>query len=566
MTIQLIKLQIEKFLSDEVPSILAICGKWGVGKTHFWNRTVKELINSEERFCLPRYGYVSLFGINSLENLKSELFTATVDRQLVGKNLSDLKNLQNNQFASLKEVGKRLVGAFGSKLADTALKNSSTIVESLCFATIRKSVICIDDLERRSSKLILKDVLGLASHLKEQKKCKVVFLLNDGEEGLEDFEKYHEKVIDLKLRFEPTAEDCVEIAIQGKSDERIYLRELFCKLNVTNIRTIKKIERVVDMTVPLLKEFDPEIVKLAIRSIVLFGWCHYRANDPNIPTVEHVMGSGYARLGLGDSKNKTNEEKLWNGIIQQYGYSDTDRLDRSLLKGFTDGYLLEDEVRDAALEKNTSFLATKSKGSFSEAWDVFHDSLADNQDEVVTAIFQSFKDNINHISPINFNGMVTLFRELEENAKADEAIELYVMTRDPKDRIFDLSLYAFAGDITDEKIRKRFAEIHESALTKDSLSEVLQRLIERSGWNLSDEYFLSERSIDEFVDFFQNSAGPQLSEYVTRCLQFGRYSNASDQQKKIGENVSEALKRLAQNSKINKLRLKRYGISMGSGE
>ncbi len=53
-----------------------------------------------------------------------------------------------------------------------------------------------------------------------------------------NFEKYHEKVVDLTLRFEPTAEDCVEIALPGKSDELSHLRECICRLNIS-IRTSK---------------------------------------------------------------------------------------------------------------------------------------------------------------------------------------------------------------------------------------------------------------------------------------------------------------------------------------
>ena len=49
------------------------------------------------------------------------------------------------------------------------------------------TIICMDDLERRGKNLSPKDVMGLISHLKEQKKCKVVLILND--EKLEEFKE-----------------------------------------------------------------------------------------------------------------------------------------------------------------------------------------------------------------------------------------------------------------------------------------------------------------------------------------------------------------------------------------
>jgi hypothetical protein len=375
MSIQLIKEQIRRFLADDSPSILAICGKWGVGKTHFWNTTIQEYAKSKETFKLDKYGYTSLFGINSLGTLKSELFTSIVDRNLAGKDITNIETAQENKLKTALSYGKMILGSVGPKAADLVMRNSSSIAESLYFASIRKAVICFDDLERKSKGLELRDVLGLASLLKEQKKCKVVLLLNDDEEGLEDFKKYHEKVVDLKLRFEPTTKECVQIALPGGSEETKKLRESICKLKITNIRTIKKIERVVNIALPLFTDFEPEITDQAISSLVLFSWCHYRSEKKDIPTIEHVTKSGYAWLGLSDEKfadaeKELSEEKLWNDVVQQYGYTHTDEFDLELVKGVVDGYFDEDALVAAASQNNESIIAAKTSGSFRNAWDV----------------------------------------------------------------------------------------------------------------------------------------------------------------------------------------------------
>lgn len=569
MSIKIVEEQIKKFLSDDTPEVLAICGKWGVGKTHFWNATVKKLAASEKTFKLPRYGYISLFGINSLQSLKSELFTALVDRNLAGKDLGEAETLKQNKLSALKMGGARLAGMFGPKLADLLLRNSSSIAESVCFASVRNSVICFDDLERIGKGLEGKAVLGLASLLKEQKKCKVVFLLNDEKDTLGDFRTYHEKVVDLNLRFEPTARECAEIALKGDSEEMNILRDCVCKLNLTNIRTIKKIERVVNLVIPLLAKYEREITRQAIESITIFGWSHYRAGDSEIPPIEHIESLGYALLGFGedDAENEIeNEEKekrkRWNSRLQEYGYKITDELDRSLMKGITNGYFVETELYKAAAEKNAEVVAYRSAGSHSEAWNIYHETFADNQDEVVDTLFQSFRNNAKYISPINMNGLVTMFRELGEDEKADAVIELYIDIREPTSEVFDLSSYSFAGDVSDEKARERFNEVHASVRTEESLVEVIQRISERDGWSEADMKFLEGQGVDDFLQVFTRVVGPQLPKYVARCLQFGRYVNSTEQQKKIAKNASEALRRLATDSKINQLRIKKYGVSI----
>jgi hypothetical protein len=115
---------------------------------------------------------------------------------------------------------------------------------------LREIIICIDDLERKGNGLSLKDVLGLVSLLKEQKKCKVVLLLNDGTEETKDYETYKEKVIDIEFSFKPTTLECSQIAYSNLKDYHEYLRDLTSSVGITNIRVLKKIERLVESVVP----------------------------------------------------------------------------------------------------------------------------------------------------------------------------------------------------------------------------------------------------------------------------------------------------------------------------
>ena len=189
--------------------------------------------------------------------------------------------------------------------------------------------------------------------------------------------------------------------------------------------------------------------------------------------IDHVKRSRRLLLGLSRDNATTDEDKKeqevkrqWDNRIRDYGYQITDELDLALLKGVTDGYLFEDELSKAARYKHDSVLASRASDSFHNAWNVYHESFSTDQGKVVATLFQSFKDNINNVSLGNFNGMVMLFRGLGEDDKADEAIKLYIASRDPESTVFDLGSYAFSGDISDQKVRERFDEVY--AHRKDS--------------------------------------------------------------------------------------------------
>ena len=51
--------------------VISISGEWGVGKTHFWNNFIKKYENKELKD--KQIAYVSLFGINSLNDIKTSI-------------------------------------------------------------------------------------------------------------------------------------------------------------------------------------------------------------------------------------------------------------------------------------------------------------------------------------------------------------------------------------------------------------------------------------------------------------------------------------------------------------
>ena len=73
MSIRLVKEEIKRFLNSPEPEVLCIKGKWGVGKTFTWNEYFKQAVK-DNKVSLQNYSYVSLFGQNSLEDLKYAIF------------------------------------------------------------------------------------------------------------------------------------------------------------------------------------------------------------------------------------------------------------------------------------------------------------------------------------------------------------------------------------------------------------------------------------------------------------------------------------------------------------
>ena len=182
MSIDIIKSQIANFLQCNTPEVMAIKGRWGIGKTYSWNKFLLEAKKSN-RIALKKYSYVSLFGLNSLDAFKYSIFEQVVSSELIGTQPS-VATFKENTLSLLGSLGRKSFNIFRES---SLLKGFSPAIESLSFLSLNETIICIDDLERKGNSLSIKDVLGLVSLLKEQKKCKIVLLLNDGEDGLDDY-------------------------------------------------------------------------------------------------------------------------------------------------------------------------------------------------------------------------------------------------------------------------------------------------------------------------------------------------------------------------------------------
>jgi hypothetical protein len=544
-------------LAEADAEVLALRGKWGVGKTFSWNRILEEA-NRSGPICRQRYAYLSLFGISSLAELKFSLFEQSIDRQLIGKQPT-LATFQDNAAQLSFSLGRK---AWRLAISTPYMKSVSPALEAVSFFSVRDTLICLDDLERRSESLSARDVLGLVSLLKEQRNCKIVFLLNDGEDGLEDFEKYREKVVDVELLFDPTAEECAEIAFDSAEPLYQSIGELSQKLDITNIRTLKKIERLVRLVKHKLNNLEPEVVRQIVHSLVLYGWCHYRAGDPSIPPLDYVQKIGYALFGLGEKENISDDKKAWHSKLQNYGYQVTDELDEILARAVKTGYIVDADFDKAAEEKNLQIVAAKATGSFTDAWRTYHDSFDNNQDNVISALHESFKVNAKYITPLNLNGTVQLFRELGEDEKAEELIESFIKARASEPEIFNLSGYPLAGEITDKKVRDAFDKAYEGASIRESPKQVLMRLSDSNGWSHQDEIVLAETTVDEYYELFKTESGDHLTEMVNACLRFGRFSNANERQKQIAENAVKALTRIGKESAINALRVRKFGIEL----
>jgi hypothetical protein len=557
MSIKLIEREICRFLSSTEPEVICISGHWGVGKTFAWNKFLKQASDRKE-IGLKRYAYVSLFGVNSLDELKYAVFENSVKTTEIGVEPS-LETLQSNTVAAVERFGRKSLW-FVQQIP--FVKNYVGGMGPVWFMSVKDTIICLDDIERRGKGLHIRDIMGLASTLKEHKHCKAVLILND--EALEadkaEFETYYEKVVDSTLRFAPTATECADIALAGKTKTDRLLRENCLALGISNIRVIKKIEQSVRKIEPMLGAFDEEVLFQASHSLSLLGWSLYE--PAKAPPLEFLKRRKHAHF-FDHQENIPANEASWNALLEAYRFTALDEFDLLLLQGLRDGYFDEVAVEAQARELDRIVTANKHDNSFAEAWRLYHDSFEDNETQVLEAINGAFVRNVRNISLTNLNGTVRLFKDLGWTEKAGEIIRCYVESHGENQSAFDLENFPFRENVTDPDVvtalNAKFETFHDDR-------DVAKTLLGMSnGWSPDDVRFLSRLPADEFYALFKNNSGRTLHKLINACLQFDRIVNASNPMRTISRKAKEALSRIGNESRINSRRVAKYGIAPEPG-
>lgn len=538
VSIEVVKKVIREFLVRERYEVLALKGDWGVGKTYAWKALISE---PTQKHWPANYAYVSLFGLSSLAELRIAIISSRyAPNSTVAESAGGLKSFADSLPAWFKAIG--------------------TGIDVLAPALVKDLLICIDDFERlNTSKLTHDQVLGFISNLKESARCKIVLILNDEKlEGADHpYRKYREKVVDQELQFAPTSEEATQWGLPAFLPHRTKVKSLTISLEISNVRVLRKISKVVEILAPSLEKLHPAVVDETLNSAVLLAWCYYDRSGKT-PELEFVRSWNWMVSALKEEtkKARTPAQESWAAQLNEYGFRQFDEFDAAILKVIEQGYLDESGFPAQAIERDEMVRAGDLESGFRSAWRLFHDSFEHNETELIGALETSFRKGVLFISPVNLNGLVALLRELGRGALADELISYYIDQHLSHSKLFALEQYALANEVTDTKIREAFAAQTAANAANISLQEAVEA-ITRGSWSPEHTSAIAAAGPADFYQVFTGKLSVSRRKAIEACLAFTSAPN-------VAAKATAALQTIAAESPLNAARVRRFGVSVPS--
>lgn len=485
-----------KLIETEKPFAIALTGEWGVGKTKFWNNFKKKYY---DKFKLRKYAYVSLFGIDSLESLKYEIAVKThkvdqsEDRMQGAKSLFN-KALDTVDLSSIE--GKGL-----------SLNIGKSLITSVLSSLVSNTVICIDDIERISDSLSLKDVMGLVNDLKLEKNCQVITILHDAKAS-EQFQEYKEKVLDEVLVFD----DNLDILETFITDElALEIMQLFYRtIKVKNLRFYKKIFNNYKQIITSIASLSKTSKEYILKNLLVIRWID--EFQPEIPLDDnkvsfkatldlfHDSNSNFIIMSDDDFLNQSDKLKAFRHYLDAfYPLFLFDDWAKHIISMLNNHDISEDSIKDLLKRDVLSETKLQDDLAYEQVMNEF-DSLELQPNfcerlyySACTKIQKSEMNNISFYCDIFENcKRAALAQQLESHAKQFIKNEIkssqskpsidnwYRFGRQPHDRFYDF-------------IQKEIGNYKITNIKSSLISTIFLNFHDhnRNGWNSSDKDTIS---------------------------------------------------------------------------
>ena len=513
---EIIKVILEYIEEDKYKSAILINGEWGSGKTFFITEKLSKVIKDKIKND-GKYIYVSLYGVENVEELSNKLYS-----EICSETLVKLSGVEKEKIdTGIKWIPKLL---YFTKFIPF-IKNYNSIKKIMApiikeIAKIKKCVVVFDDIER--CKIDIYELFGYINELVEHNEVKAILVANekkitdkenkDGE--INKYDEIKEKLVGITIIYKPEfnlsyehiidtylKEANLKEYLKNEKQKTLILKEFYEKEEY-NLRTLIYLITMYKKIFSLLEdiEFDKNYVEIHKENILKYS---------TYISLELKIKNKLENLEFTENKEIENIYFKDNSQKILYGY-------KFINDYFQTGYLNEEKIKKILLDemRERKKIDEKVKENEKLSFNKLYGNWWKLEDEEVNDNFRLLKEELeeNKYPPIMYKDIIIILLQLEIEEFIDENKTLEFIklmkknleleeTKRKYEKSYKHEIFEIL--IEDSKTREKYNNLIKDLL--DTIDKNLQKedgksfLVENE-WN---EEFLSECSKLSNV-FFMN--------------------------------------------------------------
>jgi len=484
------KADLRYYLDDDKVRVTALKGLWGTGKTHLWEEIKGDLppVNDNDHL------YASCFGLESLDHIKAALFQNSLGKAEAAVTAAGkFSGFAIDVFE--KVAAKVLPGAEG---AASVMGSLGGLVQSaLIDKVLHSRLIVLDDIERRASALQVDTLLGFIDLLKRND-CKVLLILNEeplAEAQASGWRTLKEKCVDREITLLTSSAEAADIGLSADLPYREIVMDTLARLNVSNIRVIQRIDRIVKTIFGGVAHLPDAMVRSMLPATVVMTALNFNA-VPKGPDVESLMQEWPAwctRPGLFGNEEEMSDVVAF-GVNAQLT-RDVDFLTLVMQHVLT-GHRLKEQF-DALFQQRRAQDASNQAENAAIRYieDTYLDPGLTNQDFIEKASI--FKSGWTNISADKISAIASDLAARGAEALAEEIAVEWARRWRQSPRLWHSILHPL--DNFYPVIKDAILAGNSSLSAKPSLVDAVMK-VATGGWNPSDTAAINDATVKEVID------------------------------------------------------------------
>ena len=543
---------IADFAQNEIPAAMLLRGEWGVGKTYACKAALDALRKGNQ---LKSYAYVSLYGVGSLPEIYNRILLGLVF-DATGKSGKPA----NQASEAFENIAGLLRGVVGKKIPDSIVGGIVTGIGMLA----RKTLVVLDDMERRDESLTIKAVLGAVSYLMELRDCRVMVISNDqalSESDAVTFSAHKEKIFDLEYHYQPSIEENLNLMSRGENHDILY--PPVSSLQTRNLRAIKRADSLLTTLGKKITAEAPRTKREILQNAAVLAVLHYACRDKVNLATRNPQAYISILIAERDSSRKESISEQ-DAILARAAYCGGPG-DGIISEYLTTGRINWDDLNDEALRLEPAATAREMDSQMSTLFRAVSSNYQLTTEQAIRQLADTCDKHAELIPPSSLKYAASLIQQLGGKANAKIWLDRWIaaaLLRLNDDQLNDD--ISFREQLPAEVIKAIQIESkrrHKAA--PDIQTPLFRRFCEHS-WSPKDHERMAKLPQTEFTSWIETSTHPDVGHIIRGVLK--EFPHEGPSERIIAKKIGAAVRSLAKKSPINRLRAQRYFPQVPKGE